>query len=158
MDPNSFVEMLKDTKEWFERSTRCLVEEDATFAPYEGAMTAAQQVARVAQTVDWFMEGAFRPEGFDLDFEGQGTERMKVQSLAAARAWIDRSFAAAIERTSKSSAQDLAAALPEGPVMGGAPRFAIFGAIQDHTAHHRGALTVYSRLRGHTPAMPYGEI
>jgi len=158
VDPNSFVEMLKDTKEWFERSTRCLVEEDSTFAPSDGAMTVAQQVAHVAQTVDWFMEGAFRPEGFDLDFEGQGAELMKVQSLAAARAWIDRSFAAAIERTSKSSAQDLAAALPEGPVMGGAPRFAIFGAIQDHTAHHRGALTVYSRLRGHTPAMPYGEI
>ena len=45
--------------------------------------------------------------------------------------------------------------LPEGPVMGGAPRLAIVNAITDHTAHHRGTLTVYSRLRGHTPAMPY---
>jgi uncharacterized damage-inducible protein DinB len=26
-----------------------------------------------------------------------------------------------------------------------------------HTAHHRGALTVYARLLGKTPLMPYGE-
>ena len=158
MDPKSFVRMLQDTKEWFERSTRCLVEEDSTFAPSDGAMTTAQQVAHVAQTVDWFMEGAFRPEGFDMDFEGMGTEIMKVESLAAAREWVDRAFAAAIEKTSAQSVEDLAVTLPEGPVMGGAPRFAIFGAIQDHTAHHRGALTVYSRLRGHTPAMPYMDV
>lgn len=158
MDPNAFVQLLKDTKEWFDRSTRCLTEEDSTFAPSEGAMTAAQQVAHVAQTVDWFMEGAFRPEGFDMDFEAAGAKIMKVQSLTAAREWADRAFAAAIEKTSAKSAEDLAVKLPEGMVMGGAPRFVIFGAIQDHTAHHRGVLTVYSRLRGHTPAMPYMEM
>jgi uncharacterized damage-inducible protein DinB len=26
----------------------------------------------------------------------------------------------------------------------------------EHTAHHRGALTVYSRLLGKVPPMPYG--
>jgi uncharacterized damage-inducible protein DinB len=26
----------------------------------------------------------------------------------------------------------------------------------EHTAHHRGALTVYSRLLGKVPLMPYG--
>jgi uncharacterized damage-inducible protein DinB len=83
---------------------------------------------------------------------------MKVESLTAAREWVDRAFAAAIEKTSAQSPEDLAVALPEGLVMGGAPRFAVFGAIQDHTAHHRGVLTVYSRLRGHTPAMPYMEM
>ena len=40
-------------------------------------------------------------------------------------------------------------------IMGGAPRLAIFGAINDHTAHHRGALTVYARLNGIVPPMPY---
>ena len=158
MDPEAFVQMLRDTKEWFDRSTRCLEEEDSDFAPSEGAMTAAQQVAHVAQTVDWFMEGAFRPEGFDMDFEGMGAEIMKVKSLAAAREWVERAFAAAIEKTSSQSAADLAVSLPEGMVMGGAPRFAIYGAIQDHTAHHRGALTVYSRLRGRKAAMPYMEM
>ena len=31
-------------------------------------MTVAQQVAHAAQTLDWFVEGAARPEGFDLNF------------------------------------------------------------------------------------------
>ncbi|NJL28826.1 MAG: hypothetical protein HC897_13505 [Thermoanaerobaculia bacterium] len=39
--------------------------------------------------------------------------------------------------------------------MGGKPRAAIIGAIVDHTAHHRGTLTVYSRLLGYVPPMPY---
>jgi uncharacterized damage-inducible protein DinB len=41
--------------------------------------------------------------------------------------------------------------------MGGEPISSIVGAISDHTAHHRGALTVYSRLLGKTPLMPYVE-
>jgi hypothetical protein len=28
----------------------------------------------------------------------------------------------------------------------------------DHTAHHRGALTVYSRLLGKVPKMPYADM
>jgi uncharacterized damage-inducible protein DinB len=32
---------------------------------------------------------------------------------------------------------------------------AIFRAITDHTAHHRGALTVYARTQGIVPPMPY---
>ncbi len=158
MDPETYVRQLKNTKEYFDRSTRCLEEADSSFAPTEGAMTVAQQVAHVAQTVDWFMEGAFRPEGFDMDFEGAAKEIMKVESLGAAREWLDRSFSAAVAGVKSRTAEELAQPLPEGPIMGGAPRFAIFGAIDDHTAHHRGALTVYSRLRGHTPAMPYMEM
>ncbi len=38
------------------------------------------------------------------------------------------------------------------------PRFAIFSAITDHTAHHRGALTVYARLKGIVPPMPYMDM
>jgi uncharacterized damage-inducible protein DinB len=55
---------------------------------------------------------------------------------------------------SKSDAE-LRAPLPEGAIMGGAPRMAIFSGITDHTAHHRGALTVYARLKGVVPPMPY---
>ena len=51
--------------------------------------------------------------------------------------------------------EELSQTLPEGPVMGGAPRLAAVSAIVEHTAHHRGALTVYSRLAGYTPNMPY---
>lgn len=157
MDPKVLVVQLKSAKEYFDRSTRCLVEEDSAFAPADGMMTVAQQVAHVAQTVDWFLEGAFRPEGFDMDFDRLMGEINAVASLGKARAWLDRSFAAAEEAIASRSSEELSQSLPEGPVMGGAPRFAIVSALADHTAHHRGVLTVYSRLRGHVPAMPYME-
>ena len=157
MSTEAFAQQLRSTKEYFDRSSRCLTEENSGFAPSEGFMTAAQQVAHTAQTVDWFMEGGFRPEGFGLDFEGAAAEVAKVSSLKEAQAWLDRAFANAIDVIGSKSMDELQEPMAEGPVMGGAPRLAIVGAIADHTAHHRGALTVYSRLCGHTPHMPYME-
>jgi len=155
MDIKSLAAQLKASKQHFDRSTGCLTEDDSTFAPSEGMMTAAQQVAHVAQTIDWFLEGAFRPEGFDLDFAKHAAVVANVSSLAAAREWLDRAFVDAEKALAERSPAELAQPLPEGPVMGGQPRFTVIGAIADHTTHHRGALTVYSRLRGHVPAMPY---
>ena len=154
---NHLVHELEVTREYFERSSRCLTEEDSSFAPVEGTMTAAQVVAHVAQTVDWFLEGAFRPEGFDLDFEAHTRAIEEVASLAAAREWFERAFAQAIEAIGARTDEEMSQPLAEGPIMGGQPRSAIVGAIADHTAHHRGALTIYSRLRGHVPPMPYME-
>ena len=51
--------------------------------------------------------------------------------------------------------EQLAAPLPAGPVMGGDPVGAVIWGIVEHTAHHRGALTIYSRMLGKTPVMPY---
>ncbi len=158
MDVQGMVGQMMASKEWFDRSSRCLTEADSTTAPGEGQFTAAQQVAHVAQTVDWFVEGAFRPQGFDMDFETMAGEVLKVESLDKAREWLDRSFAAAAEVIGSKSMEELSVPLPAGPVMGGMPRMAIVGAIGDHTAHHRGVLTVYSRLAGHVPAMPYMEM
>jgi uncharacterized damage-inducible protein DinB len=117
--------------------------------------TAAQQVAHVAQIIEWFGGGAFAEGGFDLDFERLEKGVRAVTSLGAARAWMERAAAAALTAVETHSEAEWAAPLPPGPIMGGEPRFAILGALADHTAHHRGALTVYARLRGKTPPMPY---
>ncbi len=159
MTPETFASNLKNTKEFFDRSTRCLTEEHSTYTPKEGLMTVAQQVAHVAQTFDWFMEGAFeRADGFDLEFEAHMIPVMKVESLKEARAWLDTSAAKAIETVGSKSMEELMSPLPEGMVMGGAPRLAVIGGIDDHTAHHRGVLTVYSRLLGLVPDMPYMDM
>ena len=142
MSQQALIRQLKASQEYFERSTRCLTEEDSAYAPAEGQFTAAQQVAHVAQTIDWFFEGAFRPEGFDMGFEELDAEVRKVASLEEARAWLGRAFASAIEMLGSKSEEELRAPLPEGPIMGGEPRLAIVGAVGDHTAHHRGALIV----------------
>jgi uncharacterized damage-inducible protein DinB len=119
-------------------------------------MTAAQQVAHVAQTIGWFVEGASGPEGFDLDFERHAKELEAVSSLHDARKALDAAYGDAIAFLNERTDAQLLAPLPEGPVMGGAPVSGVFWGIVEHTAHHRGALTVYARLLGKVPPMPYG--
>lgn len=155
MEAKALVQELKGTQEFFNRSTDCLKEEHSNFRPAEGMFTTAQQVAHVAQTLDWFLEGAFRPEGFDMNFEEHIKAVEAIDSLKAARAWAERSFEAMSEKIGSLSEQELMEPLPKDGIMGGAPRSVIVGAVVDHTAHHRGALTVYARLQGLTPAMPY---
>lgn len=149
---------LSATQEFFNRSTRSLTEAHSNYAPSEGMMTAAQQMAHAAQTIEWFVEGAFRPEGFSMDFEGMAKETNACTSIDAARAWFEKAMANAKTVLAAKSDADLMAPLAPGPIMGGQPRMAIVGAIVDHTAHHRGALTVYARLNGITPPMPYMEM
>ena len=81
-----------------------------------------------------------------------------VTSLKAAREWFARACDAANGVIDAHSDADWGGTLAEGPIMGGMPRISIFGALTDHSAHHRGALTVYSRLLGKVPPMPYMEM
>jgi uncharacterized damage-inducible protein DinB len=154
--PYDFANQLLTSKEYFERSTRVLEEADSGFRPQEGTMTVAQQVAHAAQTLDWFIEGASRREGFDLDFEKHAKALAGVTSLAAARQMLEAAYANAIRFIRSLSPEDLARPLSPGPVMGGQPISDIVWAMVEHTAHHRGALTVYSRMLGKVPPMPYG--
>jgi uncharacterized damage-inducible protein DinB len=79
-----------------------------------------------------------------------------VTSLAAARQMLETGYAHASHFRRSRSPEDLALPLPPGPVMGGQPISDIVWAMVEHTAHHRGALTVYSRQLGKVPPMPYG--
>ncbi|MBK5294276.1 MAG: DinB family protein [Acidobacteriia bacterium] len=151
-----FANQLFASKAFFERSTGVLQEADSEFRPREGMMTVAQQVAHTAQTLDWFIEGASRREGFDLDFEKHAKALVGVTSLAAARQMLETAYENAIHFIRSRTPEDLARPLPPGPVMGGQPISDIVWAMVEHTAHHRGALTVYSRQLGKLPPMPYG--
>jgi len=153
----NFANQLLASQEFFERSTRVLDEGDSNFRPQADMMTAAQQVGHVAQTLDWFIEGASRPEGFDLDFAAHAAALQDLKSLAAAREMLKKAYGNAIAFLQAASLEDLKRPLPAGPVMGGQPVSDIVWAMVEHTAHHRGALTVYSRQLGKVPKMPYGE-
>jgi uncharacterized damage-inducible protein DinB len=145
-------------KEYFDRSTRVLEEKDSNYSPVTGMFTAAQQIAHTAQTVAWFVRGAFAEAGFDLDFERADKEVRAVTSIAAARAWMDRACAEAKSVIDSHSDAEWGSKFPPNPIMGEVPKFALFFALADHTAHHRGALTVYSRQLGYVPPMPYMEM
>jgi uncharacterized damage-inducible protein DinB len=151
------VQELSSAQEYFNRSTRNLKEEHSGYAPAAGMMTVAQQVAHTAHTVDWFLQGAFRPEGFDMNWDEHVKQINSYTSLGKAREWFNKAIETAKAFVATKSDADLLTPLPDGPIMGGAPRMAIFSAITDHTAHHRGALTVYARNQGIVPPMPYME-
>jgi uncharacterized damage-inducible protein DinB len=158
MTNEALVAQMRNTKEYLERSTRPLSEENSSFAPQEGLYNVAQQMAHIAQTIEWFFDGAFRPEGFSMDFESMDKEVRACTSLNAARQWVDRAFQRAIQDCETKPMSDWMTPLPPNPIMGELPRLVILDAIVDHTAHHRGALTVYSRLLGYTPPMPYMDM
>lgn len=157
MPANPHVMVLKQSLQFFSRTCSVFREEDANYAPTPGQFSVAQHVAHAAQTIDWFIEGAFRPAGFDMDFAAHHAAIRKVGSLAEAFAWLARSVDAAAADLGARTEADMAAPIAEGPVMGGMPRVAIVGAIAEHMAHHRGALSVYARLLGYAPPMPYGD-
>ncbi len=147
-----FAKQLEVSKEFFDRSSRVLDESNSGFRPQPGMMTVAQQVAHTAQTIDWFVEGVSRREGFDMDFEKHAKALQAVTSLAAARKMLEAAFAKALQFVRSA---DLSSLIPPGPIMGGQPLGNVIWGIVEHTAHHRGALTVYSRQLGKVPPMPY---
>lgn len=148
---------LLSSQEFFERSTRVLREEHSGFAPSSELYTAAQQVAHVAAVIDWFVVGSFSAFGFSMDHDGIESSVRAVESLTEAR----RRVAAAYDRARREFAVQPVAALEEefseGIMMTGA-KWVVIPAMIEHTAHHRGALAVYSRLLGLVPKLPYVEL
>jgi len=150
-------EALCSMQEYFNRSTRPLSEEHSGFAPQEGLYTVAGQVAHAAQTIEWFYEAAFAKD-WRMDFEGMDKEVRGMTSLSEARAWFERAVERALQEAETHSEEEWASLFPPNPILGETPRSSILGAVMDHTAHHRGALTVYQRLLGLKPPMPYMEM
>lgn len=155
MDKKRLLGTLSTTKLFFDTSTDCLTDEDSNFSPKEGMFTVAQQIAHVAQTVEWFIDGAFNQKGFDLNFDEHFAKINKIKTVTEARNYLNESFTKAIEKIANSTAEELNKPIADGPILGGSPRDCVIGGIEEHTSHHRGALAVYSRLLGKEPKMPY---
>lgn len=148
------VIQLKTSHKYMKSTISIFDEDDAGFAPQPELYTVAGHIAHAADSVEWFVEGAFG-EGWNLDFDGLIAAARAVETLEEATAWLDRAFEKAIATFEAASEEDLAGTIPDERIMKGAPRSAIVGPIVDHTAHHRGALTVYARLVGKVAPMPY---
>ncbi len=63
----------------------------------------------------------------------------------------------AIRATTERSAAEWQEEFPAGSLLQGPKSGVVFG-IVEHSAHHRGALSVYARLLGKQPLMPYMEM
>lgn len=156
MTPEDAVAKIQFARECFVRSTSVLEETDSGFAAVAGMYTVAQQVAHTALDIDWFTNGVKSRGEWDVDFERADERARAFTSLFHARELIDQAFGRAVEEFGSLSTEDLAASFPqEDPFFPGAPIWSAVAALIDHTAHHRGALTVYTRLLGKTPPNPY---
>lgn len=149
------VAQLQTSLKYMKTTVSAFDEGDSGFAPQPELYTVAGHIAHAADSVDWFVEGAFG-DGWNMNFEGLIAAARGVTSLDDANAWLERAYAAAIAAIEAAPDEVLLAPIPDERIMRGAPRAAIVGAIVDHTAHHRGALTVYARLLGKVSPMPYG--
>jgi len=155
MNAEQIAGELQTIRKFFERSTSVLDEADSGFTPVEGMYSLASQVYHVASTVDWFIEGTFG-KGWDMDFAKHDADAREVTSLTEARAALARAFENAEVIVRSQALEKLESLFPaDDPILPGLPRGQFVGAINDHTAHHRGALTVYTRLLGKTAPMPY---
>ncbi len=152
---NHFAVPVKQSLQFFSRTCSVFHEDDSEYAPTPGQFTVAQHVAHVAQTIDWFIVGAFRPEGFDLDFAAHHQDVRECISLKDAMTWLVQSVDHAAEVLGSKTSEDMMQPIAPGPIMGGEPRAAIIAAIAEHTAHHRGSLAVYARLLSYAPPIPY---
>ncbi len=151
---DGLVKELESTLKFFETTLSVFEPSDAGFAPTPELYTVAGHVAHAADSIDWFIEGAFG-EGWDMEFDALIAKAKAVTSLEEATDWLHRAFANAITVVGAASDQELFEPIPDTRIMAGAPRAAVISGIVDHTAHHRGSLAVYARLIGKVPAMPY---
>jgi uncharacterized damage-inducible protein DinB len=156
MAQQGWVDWVRSMQQFFEKTTEVFTEEDSDFKPTDESFTVAGQIAHTAQCVEWFEQGGFTDADFRMDFEAMEAEARAVTSLAEARAWLSRAFDSLADRLSGMEEAALHEPLPTTKsLFAGEPRVQILSGVCDHTAHHRGALAVYARLRGKPSPMPY---
>lgn len=154
MDGKTAAAMVGEERKYLNNILKDFTEENADYAPADGMMTVAQQVRHIAQTIGWFREGAFG-EGFDTDFEAHQTEIRKPTTLAQSLDTLNAAYDDWIAFLEGLTEADLNAPMEKNEFFGTAPKAAVVTSCMDHTAHHRGALSVYLRMLSVTPTLVY---
>ncbi len=154
MMPDQARELLRNEKKFLMRVLKDFSPEHADFAPAAGMMTVSQQIRHIAETMSWFRKGAF--EGtFDMDFERLEGRLREPVTIEQALAELEHAYEDYDSFLAGCTPEDLAEPMAPNPVFGELPRLVVFSAQTDHTAHHRGALTVYLRMLGVKPELIY---
>lgn len=154
MKPYHPADLLRMERRFFHNVIKDFRPEHADFAPRPEMLTVAQHINHVAHTLDWFREGAFGA-GFDLDFEKMAASYKQPLTLEQAVARLNEAYDRLIDLVDGLSEAEIMEPMADNAILGAAPKLVALTANGDHTAHHRGALSVYQRLLGMTPTMPY---
>ncbi|MFC1513669.1 DinB family protein [candidate division KSB1 bacterium] len=154
MDITTALNIIKKERKLLDNVLNDFKPEHGEFKPTEEMMSAAHQIKHIALTTGWFMKGAFG-SGFEMNFEEYLEEMKKPVTLEEALGILNNTYDETAANIEKMTEDEISSPLPENPILGQAPRFSVLYANSDHTAHHRGVLTVYLRLLGITPKMIY---
>ena len=155
MMKDGLITQMKMQEKFFLNTIDCLTEDDSNFKPQEEMYTIAQHIGHTAETIDWFFEGAFGENGFDMNFVNYAETMKKYTSFDESVKYFKEATANGIKTIELHTHEELLAPI-KAEIMNGDPKMVIVNAIVDHTAHHRGSLAVYARLLGKKPQMPYG--
>lgn len=156
MDGKTAAVLVNRERHYLNNILKDFTDEHSDFRPTEDMMTTAQQIKHIAQTTSWFMEGAFGA-GFDMDFEAYLEEMKKPVTLEEAQRKLYATYDNFVEKLETMSEEELLAPMQDNQIFGNAPKMVVVTANSEHTAHHRGVLSVYLRLLGITPTMVYTE-
>ncbi|MCC6546886.1 DinB family protein [Candidatus Sumerlaeota bacterium] len=150
------ADLMRKDRHFLQNILKDFKEEHANFR-VTGMWTTAQQIRHVGRVVWWFWKGAFEGE-WDMDFAREEAEISKPVTLAAAIRELDENYNELIMFLETASDATLGEVMANNPIFpAGTKKFIALAAITDHTAHHRGILSVYLRLNGIKPTMAYAD-
>jgi uncharacterized damage-inducible protein DinB len=155
MNGHQAAEHVRLEREYLMKIIGAFAPDQGKFCPVAGTMTVAQQINHIAFMIRWFVQGAFGT-GFDLDPEKNNAAVRENIDLKEAVRRLNETYDDYIAFLETLTVAELDAHMPPNPILGEVPRITLLRAQADHTAHHRGVLTVYLRLLGIVPPMIYG--
>ncbi len=156
MDGNEAASAVERERHFLNNILKDFKPEHADFKPAEGMWTVGQQIKHVATTIEWFKDGVFGM-GFDMDFTTYQEEMKKPVTLDQAMTQLNIVYDDWIAMLRNLSEEELSEPMKDNPIYGNAPKYAVLPSAAEHTAHHRGVLSVYLRLLGITPTMVYSD-
>jgi uncharacterized damage-inducible protein DinB len=155
MTPAQLADTARGDRHFLNNVLNVLPADAGDSAPLPGMMSAAHQIAHIAMTIEWFIDGTFG-KGFSDDFSAQQAMLSQSLTIAEARVRLDAAWDRWIALVEATTPESLQQTVPPNPFFQDKPRETVIMYNSDHTAHHRGILTVYLRHLGITPPMVYG--
>ena len=155
MDGRQAAEHVRQEREYLMKIVGAFESGQGKFRPAEGMITVAQQINHITFMIRWFVQGAFGT-GFDLNPDKSAAATREDLDLNEAIRRLNETYDDYIAFLETLTVAELDAHMPPNPILGEVPRISLLRAQADHTAHHRGVLTVYLRLLGVVPPVIYG--
>jgi uncharacterized damage-inducible protein DinB len=154
MDLDTAIQLVKRERNFLMNILKDFKPEHSDYKPQKEMKTVGQQIRHIELTIKFHYYSTFGP-GFDMSFQEYLAEMKKPISLEKALQGLHRMYDEAIAMLEKTTAEELLADLPNNPMLGTGACYTVIYKNSEHTAHHRGALSVYLRMLGITPAMVY---